>query len=107
MKKAASSPDAVMAAYIQKCTAQLEEQVQRLGRWPDRLQMPEPRNDIERQALEMWIEEIKGASGSAIRLESDTDVPLSTYHPYEWARSAAIVKGSETFHERVSLEAAL
>jgi hypothetical protein len=68
MKKATSSPDAIMAAFIQKCTAQLEEQVQRLGRWPDRLQLPEPGNDIERQALELWIEEIKEATGNTIRL---------------------------------------
>jgi hypothetical protein len=27
--------------------------------------------------------------------------------PYAWARSAALVKGADTFHERVSLEAAL
>ena len=37
----------------------------------------------------------------------DTDVSRSTHRPYEWARSAAIIKGSDTFHERVSLEAAL
>ena len=37
----------------------------------------------------------------------DTDVTRGTFRPFEWARSAAIVKGWETFHERVSLEAAL
>ena len=37
----------------------------------------------------------------------DTDVTRSTHHPYEWARSAALIKGTETFHERVNLEAAL
>ena len=36
-----------------------------------------------------------------------TDETRSTYRPFEWARSAAIVKGLETFHERVSLEVAL
>ena len=37
----------------------------------------------------------------------DTDVTQSTHRSYEWARSAALMKGAATFHERVSLEAAL
>ena len=37
----------------------------------------------------------------------DTDVTQITHRPYEWARSAALVKGAEAFHETVSLEAAL
>jgi hypothetical protein len=70
MKKQTSSPDAVMAAFIDKCAAHLEQETNRLGRWPDRLRLPEPRDDIERQALELWIREIKEATGRAILLES-------------------------------------
>lgn len=70
MKKQGSSPDAVMAVFINKCSAHLEQETKRLGRWPDRLQLPEPRNDMERRALELWIKEIKEATGGTMRLES-------------------------------------
>jgi hypothetical protein len=37
---------------------------------------------------------------------NNTDEHGSTHRHHEWARSAAIVKGSDTFYETVNLEAA-
>jgi hypothetical protein len=39
--------------------------------------------------------------------DTDAEKTCNSHDPYDWARSAAIVKGMETFEEQVNLEVAL
>jgi hypothetical protein len=58
-------------------------------------------------ALAQLTSEIAEEAPMTCTTATDGEGTRSTHRPYEWARSAALIKGSETFHERVSLEAAL
>jgi hypothetical protein len=58
-------------------------------------------------ALAQLTSEIEEETAMTSTTATDWEGTRSTHRPYEWARSAALTKGAATFHERVSLEAAL
>ncbi len=46
----------------------MAEQVERAGGWPESVVLPEPRNDIEREALRLFIGEVADTTGATVRI---------------------------------------
>lgn len=55
------TPDERMADFIGRCTQALQQQVKGGKTW--RLTLPEPADDIEREALRLFLAEVEGAIG--------------------------------------------
>jgi hypothetical protein len=62
-----TSDDAI-AAFIQRCTDELHQQAAASRGWPNPLRLPLPQDDAERQALELWLQEVRQQTGAAIRV---------------------------------------
>jgi hypothetical protein len=60
--------DDPVAAFIQRCTDQLQHQAAACRGWPNPLRLPLPQNDAEREALELWFREVRQQTGAAIRI---------------------------------------
>jgi hypothetical protein len=71
-----SLSDAAVAAFIQRCTEELQQQAERSGCWPNPLRLPLPQNAAQRHALDLWLGEIKQQTGATIRVEH-----LPTHYP--------------------------
>jgi len=49
-------------------TALFQQQVERAGGWPAKFIFPDPANDIEREALRLFVEEVKKTTGAPIKV---------------------------------------
>jgi hypothetical protein len=61
--------DNAIAAFIQRCTDELEQQAAACRGWPNPLRLPLPQDDAERQALKLWLQEVRQQTGATIRVD--------------------------------------
>ena len=57
------------AAYIEACGKALERQAKAAGGWPVPLILPEPEDDAENQGLEMFLAELRQATGAKVKFK--------------------------------------
>ncbi len=65
-----------IAAYINRCTAELSRQAMKAGGWPNPLTLPDPRTQAERTALNLWVKELQGSTGAPVTINYK---PLSSF----------------------------
>lgn len=58
--------EARIAAYIQTCSAALEEQAKAANGWPEFLVLPEPETPAENEALGLFLAKLREATGAKI-----------------------------------------
>jgi hypothetical protein len=64
------SDDTAIAEHIALYGKLMAEQVERVGGWPATFTFPEPASESERQALRLFIQEVKQTTGADVRLAS-------------------------------------
>ncbi len=58
--------DEAIAACITRYGAALAAQVEQAGGWPAKLVLPEPADDIEREAMRLFVDEVEATTGAAV-----------------------------------------
>ena len=57
------------AAFIEACGKALERQAKAANGWPVPLILPEPEDDAENQGLELFLAELRQATGAKVKFK--------------------------------------
>ena len=64
-----TTPEDRTAAFIEACGKALERQAKAANGWPVPLILPEPEDDAENQGLELFLAELRQATGAKVKFK--------------------------------------